>query len=135
MSGWYTRGSCCLVRLEKWTDRSLLKFSKGKCKFLHLCTSSSMHGTCWGPRSWKAAWQNRTGGSWQTQNLTWASSVPLQVKKVNDILGCLGRNVASRLRGDFCAYNLRQFLIMRKLLWWIPFLKVLLVFLYCTSRV
>lgn len=35
-----TRGSCCHHRdinsLEKWADRNLMKFSKGKCQILHV---------------------------------------------------------------------------------------------------
>lgn len=32
-----------LYRLEKWADRSLMKFSKGKCKVLHLEENKPMN--------------------------------------------------------------------------------------------
>ena len=32
-----------LIRLEKWADRNLSKFNKGKCKVLHLGRNNSMH--------------------------------------------------------------------------------------------
>ena len=32
-----------LNRLEKWADRNLMKFNKGKCKLLHLGKNNPMH--------------------------------------------------------------------------------------------
>ena len=49
-----------LDRLGKWAGRKLIKFNKENCKILHLERNKPRHSTCWGPPSWKAAWQKST---------------------------------------------------------------------------
>ena len=53
-------------RLEKWADRNLMKFYKGKWKVLHLGRNNSVHQYMLGPAGRKAALARRTLGSWWT---------------------------------------------------------------------
>ncbi|KAK4806711.1 hypothetical protein QYF61_027712 [Mycteria americana] len=57
-----------LNRLEKWADRNLMQFSKGKRKVLPLTRNNPMHQDKLGPTDWTAAWQKRPWGSWWTQS-------------------------------------------------------------------
>ncbi|KAK4820270.1 hypothetical protein QYF61_022840 [Mycteria americana] len=49
-----------LNRLEKWAERVVSKFNKGKCKVLHLGRNNLCTSTGWGLTGWKAALQRRT---------------------------------------------------------------------------
>lgn len=53
-----------LDRLEKWTKRNLIKFSKKKCKILHLRNNNPRHRHMLGTEHWKAALQRKTLRSW-----------------------------------------------------------------------
>ena len=55
-----------LGRLEKWTNKNLMKFNKGKWKVPHLGRNSPMQQYRLGPKGWKAALQRRTWVSWWT---------------------------------------------------------------------
>lgn len=51
-----------LNRLEKWTDRNIMKFKKKKknaesCSYAGTTPSTSMY---WGPSGWKVAFQKMT---------------------------------------------------------------------------
>ena len=52
-----------LDRLEKWADRNLMKYSKGKNKVLHLCRNNPMHQYRL-QTGWKTALLKRTWRSW-----------------------------------------------------------------------
>jgi len=73
-------------RLEKWADRNLMEFNRGKYQVLNLGRSNPI---CCGLTSWKAALQKRT---WVNHQCA------LAAKKANGILGCTGRSVASSSR-------------------------------------
>lgn len=49
-----------LDRTEKWAGKNFMKFSKGKCKVLHLGRNSPMHQDTLGPLSWQAGCQKKT---------------------------------------------------------------------------
>jgi len=53
-----------LNKMEKWADRSLADFNKGKCKSLHLGRNDSLYQHWQEPTGWKAALQKRPCGSW-----------------------------------------------------------------------
>lgn len=47
---------------EKWTNRSLIKFNREKCKVLQLGRNNTPHQYRLGPPSWEAALQKRPRG-------------------------------------------------------------------------
>lgn len=49
-----------LDRLEKWADRNLQQFNKGKCRVLPLGNNNTMHQGRLGLPSWKATLQKET---------------------------------------------------------------------------
>ncbi|KAK4807033.1 hypothetical protein QYF61_000362 [Mycteria americana] len=56
-----------LDRLEKWAGRSLVRFSKGKCKVLHLGRNNPMHQYMLGADQFESSFAEKdVGGSWWT---------------------------------------------------------------------
>jgi len=49
-------------------ERSLIKFSKGRCRVLHLGRNNPMHQYRLGVDGWKAALWRGTWGCWWTQS-------------------------------------------------------------------
>ncbi|KAK4806985.1 LOW QUALITY PROTEIN: hypothetical protein QYF61_000314 [Mycteria americana] len=88
-----------LDRLEKWAGRSLVRFSKGKCKVLHLGRNNPMHQYMLEADRLESSFAEKdVGGSWWTPKLNMSRQCALATKKAKDILGCSKRNVASRSR-------------------------------------
>lgn len=102
-SGWYSRGWCCtpqrLHRLEEWADRSFIKFSKERCKILHLGRNDPLHQCMLGPpsRHWSFSEKDRgvlVESKWNTSHQC-VSSLQRRPKVT---LGCTRQSVASELR-------------------------------------
>ncbi|PKU48472.1 rna-directed dna polymerase from mobile element jockey-like [Limosa lapponica baueri] len=55
-----------LTRSEKWTNKDLMMFNKEKCQGLPLGRNNPRYMYVLGPPTWKATWQERIWGSWQT---------------------------------------------------------------------
>jgi len=53
-----------LDRLEGWVERNVIKFSKGKCKVLHLGRNNPMHQYRLGLTCWKATLRRGTWVFW-----------------------------------------------------------------------
>lgn len=65
-----------LDRLEKWTVGNLMKFSKDKCKVLHLGLSSTMHHDSLGARWLEDSFSEKAHWSWWKPSWTCVSNVP-----------------------------------------------------------
>ncbi|KAK4828607.1 hypothetical protein QYF61_000059 [Mycteria americana] len=113
-----------LGRLEKWADRNLMKFNKGKCKVLHLGRSNPMYQLSWFNPSQqlscdtaaqkltlsqpKPAHQYMLGATQLESSLaekdleilldtklTMSQQCALATKEANDILGCIRQSITS----------------------------------------
>ncbi|KAK4832599.1 hypothetical protein QYF61_024390 [Mycteria americana] len=72
-----------LDKLEKWADRNLMKFNKGKCQVLHLGRNNPLHQYVLGTTQLES--------SLAEKDLS-------EDTKANDILGCIRQSITSRLR-------------------------------------
>ncbi|KAK4806997.1 hypothetical protein QYF61_000326 [Mycteria americana] len=76
-----------LDRLEKWAGRSLVRFSKGKCKVLHLGRNNPMHQYMLEADRLESSFAEKdVGGSWWTPKLNMSRQCGLAAKAAKDIL-------------------------------------------------
>jgi len=83
-----------LDRLEKWADRNLTKFNKGKCKTWG-GVSPSMYW-CLGWMAGSMSLVEKDLGVLVDKKLNMGQQCGLVAKRVNSLLGCTSKNVASR---------------------------------------
>jgi len=88
-----------LDRLESWAQRNLIRFSKGKCRVLHLGRNNLIQQYKLGADLLESSSVERDLGVLVHDRLTMSQQCALAAKKANGILGCIKRSVASRLRG------------------------------------
>jgi len=91
---------CDLDRLESWAERNLMRFNKGNCRIPHLGRNNPMHQHRLGVDLLENSSAERDLGVLVDDRLTMSQQCALAAKKDNGILGCIRRNVASRLRQD-----------------------------------
>ncbi|XP_068784959.1 RNA-directed DNA polymerase from mobile element jockey isoform X3 [Struthio camelus] len=87
-----------LGRLERWAERNLLKFNKGKCKVLHLGRNNPMHQYRLGVDLLGSSSAEKDLGVLVDNKLTMSQPCALVAKKANGILGCIRQSDASRSR-------------------------------------
>ncbi|KFP24620.1 hypothetical protein N325_01144, partial [Colius striatus] len=84
-----------LDRLESWTERNLMRFNKDKCRVLHLGRNNSMHQYRLGVKLLKSSSAGRDLKVLIDNKLNMSQQCALVAKKVNGILGCIKKSVAS----------------------------------------
>ncbi|GAB0177588.1 mitochondrial enolase superfamily member 1 [Grus japonensis] len=87
-----------LNKLEKWADRNLVKFNKGKCKVLYLRRNNPMHQYMLGATQLGSSLAGKDLGVLVDTKLKVSQQCALAAKKVNGILGCVKQSIASRSR-------------------------------------
>jgi len=87
-----------LDNLESWVGRNLMKFNKDKCRVLHVGRNDPMHQYRLGADLLGSSSTGMDLGVLVDDKLTMSQQCALVAKKVNVILRCIKRSVASRSR-------------------------------------
>ena len=87
-----------LDRLEKWSDRNLMVFNKGKRKVLPLGRVSPMHQDRLGTDQPESSFVDKGLEVLMDTKLTMRQQCALAAKKAKSLLACIRKNVASRQR-------------------------------------
>ncbi|GAB0180750.1 mitochondrial enolase superfamily member 1 [Grus japonensis] len=87
-----------LDSLDKWTDRNLMKFNKGKCKILYLESKNPRRQYMLGATDLESSLAEKDLGVLVDTKLKVSQQCALVTKKADYILGCIRKSIASRAR-------------------------------------
>ncbi|PKU42679.1 reverse hypothetical protein [Limosa lapponica baueri] len=87
-----------LDRLERWAERDLMKFNKGKCGVLHLGRNNPVHHYRLGVALLESSSAERDLGVLLDNRMTMSQQCALVAKKTSGILGSIKKSVTSRSR-------------------------------------
>ena len=88
-----------LDRLEKWADRNLMQYNKGKYKVLHLGRNNPRHQYMLGATQLESSLAEKGLRILVDTKLNVRWKCALAAKKANGILGCIGQNITRRWKG------------------------------------
>ncbi|GAB0179744.1 mitochondrial enolase superfamily member 1 [Grus japonensis] len=87
-----------LNKLENWADRNLTQFNERTCKVLHLGRNNPMHQYMLGTNQLISSSAEKDLRVLADNKLIMNHQCNLTVKKTNNVLGCINKNIASRSR-------------------------------------